>query len=163
APFFNPNPGKLQVKSGRLSLTGGGSGTGVFQADPTGTLEYPVDYEVDGFMTGAGTNLLSGGGLTFKGTNSGQFIWTGGGSGRQSSGRVNENGVLLLEGIDGGDNFLSSTLTNAGTIRLVSGNLNCTANAGFGGTGQLVNLSTGTIDFQSDVSVDYDNTGGGNP
>src|SRR4029077_7026204 len=58
APLYNS--GTLDVQSGTLAVNGGGNGRGVFQAEAGATLAYPADYEVDGVITGPGTNLLNG-------------------------------------------------------------------------------------------------------
>ena len=75
-PFYNS--GTLDVQSGTVAITGGGGGAGVFQAAAGATVAYPADYEVDGVITGSGTNLLSGGVFTLKGSIAGQFVWSGG-------------------------------------------------------------------------------------
>jgi hypothetical protein len=161
-PFYNS--GTLDVQSGTLAVNGGGSGSGVFQAEAGATLAYPANYEVDGVMTGPGTNLLNGGVLTLKGSIAGQFVWVSGWIGANSSGTVATNGVLV--GAGNGDLDFSGVMTNAGTIRLTSGTFRCIVLSSYGGGhGLLVNSPGGLIDFQADVGLDAYNdlSGVGSP
>ena len=108
---------------------------------------------MDGLLTGAGTNLLNVATLSGTGViSNGLFVWSGGVLGASSTFTVATNGVLLLAGINGTDYNLYGVLTNAGTVRLVSGNLQLVG-ACYGGPGQLVNLPGGLVDFQSDVAL----------
>jgi hypothetical protein len=161
-PFYNS--GTLDVQSGTLAVNGGGSGSGVFQAEAGATLAYPANYEVDGLMTGPGTNLLNGGVLTLKGSIAGQLVWVSGRIGTDSSGTVATNGVLV--GAGNGNLDFSGVMTNAGTIRLTSGIFRCIVLSSYGGGyGLLVNSPGGLIDFQADVGLDVYNdlTGVGTP
>jgi hypothetical protein len=153
-PVFN-NTGTVDVQTGTISLNGGGSSQGIFVADTGATLTYGNDYEVDGLLTGAGTNLLNGSTLTGTGViTNGLFVWRSGSLGANSSLTVATNSVLMLAGNNGGDYDLFGTLTNAGTIALVSGNLQLIGAACGSGIGRLVNLPGGLVDFQADVSID---------
>ena len=150
--IFN-NTGTLDVQAGTVSLNGSGSSQGRFVADAGATLTYGNSYEVDGLLTGAGTNLLNVATLSGTGViSNGLFVWSGGVLGASSTFTVATNGVLLLAGINGTDYNLYGVLTNAGTVRLVSGNLQLVG-ACYGGPGQLVNLPGGLVDFQSDVAM----------
>ncbi len=154
------NSGTLDVQSGTVAVNGGGSGSGVFQAEAGATLAYVADYEVDGTMTGPGTNLLSGGVLALKGSIAGQFVWVSGRLGTDSSGTVAANGVLVAAG--NGNLDFSGVMTNAGTIRLTSGTFRCIVLSSYGGGyGLLVNAPGGLLDFQADVTLDSYNDGNG--
>jgi hypothetical protein len=152
--IFN-NSGKLDVQTGTLSLNGGGSSQGSFVADAGATLTYGASYEVDGLLTGAGTNLLNSTMLTGSGViTNGLFVWRGGTLGTGSALTVATNGVLMLAGGNGADYNLYGILTNAGTVQLVSGNLQLVGGGCDNGIGQLVNLPGGLVDFQADISID---------
>ena len=164
------NSGTLDVQTGAVALESAGSGGGVFQADAGAVLELPNGYNaVSGArFLGAGTNLWSGGLLTLggqvvsenavlagaevAGTNviSGTLTWTSGFFDGRSKVKIATNGALLLAGINGTDYVEAGVLTNAGTIILSSGNLNLAVT----GQSRLVNLPSGTIYLQSDVSID---------
>jgi hypothetical protein len=161
-PFYNS--GMLDVQSGTVAITGGGNGNGIFKAEAGATLAYPTDYEVDGVISGSGTNLLSGGVFTLKGSIAGLCVWSAGIIGTNTTGTVATNGVLVTAG--GGYMDFSGILTNAGTIRLTTGIFRCIAYSAYGGGyGLLVNAPGGLIDFQADVNLDAynDATGFGAP
>jgi hypothetical protein len=65
---------------------------------------------------------------------------------------IASSGVVQLAGVNGTDYSLFGVLTNAGTLRLVSGNLLLQGSCN-GGDGQLVNLPGGLVDFQADVTL----------
>ena len=161
APFFNS--GTLDVQSGTINLEGGGSGNGVFQAEPGATLAYPADYEVDGTIAGAGTNLLSGGIFTFNGSITGQFVWIAGRIGVNSVGAVATNGLMLADpGASGTSVDFLGVLTNAGTIVLTNGGIRCIAFINYGGGyGLLVNAPGGRIDLQNGSIIDFYNDSSG--
>ncbi len=165
APFFNS--GTLDVQSGIVNLNGGGSGSGIYQAEPGATLAYPADYEVDGTIAGAGTNLLDGGLLTFDGSVTGQFVWISGRINPNSVGNVAANGLMLVNpGSTGTTVDFQGILTNAGVIVLTNGGIRCIDFSGYGGGyGLLVNAPGGLIDLQAGSIIDYynDNSGIGVP
>jgi M6 family metalloprotease-like protein len=173
-PSFS-NTGLLDVKSGSIDLAGGGDGNGQFVAEAGTTLSVSGGYEMDNAsVTGAGTNVLTGGvftldgnlksanvvlaGAILGGTNGvidTTVIWTSGSIAPGSTLTVATNGVLVLAGANGADYQLGGTLTNAGTVRLFSGNLQLVGPAfGNGYSGELVNLPGAVVDLQSDVSID---------
>jgi hypothetical protein len=168
-PGFN-NYGLLDVQTGTISLNNGGSGNGVFAAQPGATLKFASSYTANSgsLFTGDGTNLLSSGtftlnglvsgshavlaGASLAGTNgviAGVMTWTSGWIASGSTLTVATNGVLLLAGNNGNDYYLYGALTNAGTIRLVSGNLELCCSPGY-----LLNLPSALVDLAGDTSVD---------
>src|ERR1035437_6753636 len=168
-PVFN-NYGLLDVQTGTISLNNGGSGDGLFAAQPGATLKFASSYAAGSGsqVIGDGTNLLSSGtftlnglvtssnarlaGATLAGTNgviAGVMTWVSGSIAAGSSLTVATNGVLALAGNNGGDYNLSGALTNAGTLRLLSGNLQLYCNPGY-----LVNLPGALVDLTGDVSID---------
>jgi hypothetical protein len=168
-PGFN-NYGLLDVQTGTISLNNGGSGNGVFAAQPGATLKFASSYTANSgsLFTGDGTNLLSSGtftlnglvsgshavlaGASLAGTNgviAGVMTWTSGWIASGSTLTVATNGVLLLAGNNGNDYYLYGALTNAGTIRLVSGNLELCCSPGY-----LLNLPGALVDLAGDTSVD---------
>src|SRR5208337_2652606 len=82
---------------------------------------------------------------------SGVLTWTSGQIGVNGSVlTVAANSVLVLAGVNGTDYVLQGTVTNAGTVQLVSGNLdlfNCS------GQGLLMNLPGGLVQIMADVSI----------
>src|SRR5258708_27779248 len=93
----------------------------------------------------------------------GQFNWAGGRMGTNVVLIVAANGVVVGAG---GSLEFSGILTNAGTIKLVSGIFRCIAYSAYGGGyGLLVNKPSGLIDFEADVPLDAfnDNNGVGIP
>ena len=178
-PTFN-NSRLLEVQTGTVNMNqyNGGTGNGVFEADAGATLEFNGNYTFNGGsqFIGAGTNLFSGGGITFnsvivssnaflagaklEGTNgiiTGVLTWTSSGSAFDNGGTltIGTNGVLVLAGITNNNYWMGGVLTNAGTIRLVSGNLNLVCSFR-----QLYNLPGALIDITADVSIasiDYAN------
>jgi hypothetical protein len=102
------------------------------------------------------SNLTLAGSATLAGTNgviAGVLTWTSGSIGSGSKLTIATNGVLVLAGNNGSDYMMQGILTNAGTVRLVSGNLqlnsSCTA-----GQGELINLPGALVDITADVSID---------
>jgi hypothetical protein len=176
------NSGTLDAQVGTISVNGGGSGSGVFQAEAGATLAYAADYEVDGTLTGEGTNALTHGTFTLngrlntantvlagdavlEGTNgviAGQLTWN-------SNGRIGAGSVLTvatngLVYVDGDGNFLdfSGVLTNAGTILLTNGGIRCVAYSSYGGGyGLLVNAAGGLIDLRDASFFGFYNDGSG--
>ncbi len=168
--IFN-NDGTLAVQTGTVLVNGTGSGGGLFEAEAGATLVFGDDYEVDGVLSGAGTNVIAAGtftligsistantllaGGTLMGDNgvlSGLVTWTNGALGDAfGTLTVATNGILVLAGVNGTDYTLGQYVTNSGTIRLQSGNLNIDWCDYFG---QINNLTNGLVDMQADVSID---------
>jgi hypothetical protein len=137
------------------SLTLGGSNgrqtlddTGVFFGIMAFTSQTSI-VNTNGILEWAGTTADFPGGLIIDG----QFIWTGISSQIESGSKLTvlTNGLLVLAGTNGAGYIFFGTLTNAGTIRLISGNLQL---YGGGGTnGLLVNLPGGLVDIPADNSI----------
>ncbi len=174
APIFN-NTGSLDVRTGTLTLAGGGNGNGQFLAEAVATLGVSGGYEMDNAsVTGAGTNVLMGGnfyvdgslntaqvvlaGAALGGTNGvihSTITWTSGSIAPGSTLTLATNGIITLAGTTNTEYAAYGMLTNAGIIRLVSGNLQLigpSANTAY--SGGLVNLPGALIDFQADVPID---------
>jgi CARDB/Immunoglobulin I-set domain len=134
---FN-NSGLADAQTGTLSFDGGGSSGGVYTNEPGATMEW------------------SGG--AFTGSVGGVLTWTGGYVPGGGTLNIASNGVLVLAGQNGSDFEFFGTVTNAGTIRLASGNLDIYACC-CGNQGVLVNLPGAVVDLQADVSIDQ--CGGG--
>ena len=144
---FN-NTGSVEVDSGTLAPTDGGTTTGgTFLVKPSATynLTGGNTYTYAGTETGSGggTVLLNSGTLTTTGTATFNFptpmlVWDGGSLG----GTVVNAGTLAING--GGTIYLQGTLDNTGTVTL-SGNTTVQANAG-GAT--IDNAAGATFDSQ---------------
>src|ERR1039458_4282796 len=165
-PILN-NSGTVDAESGTLRLNNG-NGAGLFLTGAGATLAYFGTYTIDpgGQLAGAGTNLLSGtftlnGSMTASnavlaagtlgGTNGvlgGTWIWKGGTTASGSTLTVPTNGLVL---VTGSGTYISGTLTNAGTIRLVDASLTLRGD----GLLVLVNLPGALVDMQSDVGISY--------
>jgi hypothetical protein len=165
------NNGLVDVESGTVLVSGGGASSGTFNAATNAVCNFNNSFTFnDGTaFTGAGLNLVSGGGAGFYGaiasTNlqwaganiggggviSGSWTWTAGYIVPGSTLTVATHGALSLAGNNGTDYELYGVLTNAGTIRLVSGNLRT---RGDSGEGNVVNAPGGLVDLAADVSLD---------
>jgi hypothetical protein len=177
SPMFD-NFGALDVQTGTVSINGGGSGNGVFEADAGATLEFGGSYTANNGsqFIGVGTNLMSSGTFTLNGTITsanavlagaslagtngviaGILTWTSGSIAGGSTLTIATNGVLVLAGGNGNDYSMAGILTNAGTVQLLSGNLELST---YGGPGEFVNLSGALVDIASNVSIDSYNWSG---
>ena len=150
-PFFNS--GTVDVESGYISLTGGGSfSTGTVMIGPN------ITYLSGGTFTLSGNvnlNNAAFNGSLIAGTNgiiSGTVTWDYSGSyfAPASTLTIAANGTLVLAA-NPGECDLYGALTNAGTIQLVSGTLRPRADQG---PGQLINLPGALIDAKTDVTID---------
>jgi len=157
SPLFY-NSGTLDAHSGTISLNGSGQGNGIFEAETGATIAYPANYEMDGTISGAGTNLLPAGVLTLGGSISGQLVWTGGLIGPSGVGTVAANGLLLVASANASFVDLAGIITNNGTIAVANGGIRCIVFSGYGGGyGLLVNAASGLIDLQSNSLINsYD-------
>ena len=170
---FN-NTGTVDVQSGTVSVSDGGSGNGQFIAEAGATLAFPTDYSVGSgaVLTGAGTNLLSGGTFTVNGsittsnavlagatlfgngTFNGLFLWTSGTLATGASLTVATNGVLDLGGSS--TLILDGSLTNAGTVNWTgTGTLQFGHNYGWGNdaVGWIVNQAGAVFNVQNDQTM----------
>ena len=177
-PVLN-NSGLVDAQTGTISINGGDTAgsTGVFQSAAGATVAFVNNFTAYSGVQfkGVGTNSITGGiftlnGLvtisnltlaasgTLAGTNgiiAGALTWTGGSIGVGSTLTVATNGMLVLAGVNGSDYSLLGILTNAGTVKLVSGNLQllgglCNA----GAIGELINLPGALLDLQNNVNID---------
>jgi len=170
--------GTLDAQTGTVSITGGGSGNGVFQAGAGATSQFNGNYTANSGaqFIGAGTNLLVGGtftlngtisssnavlaGATLAGTNgviTGILTWTSGTIPVGSTLTIATNGMLIWAGTADSYSFYGA-LTNAGTVLLTNGDWkwwSCYANPV-----QFINLPGALLDIKADVSV-VDSCGGG--
>ena len=167
------NFGLIDVQTGTVNINGGdtANSVGVFQTEAGAALDFVNNFTANSGVqfTGAGTNLLTGGtftlnglvtfsnltlaGASLAGTNgviAGLLTWTSGGIASGSTLTVGTNGLLVLAGNSAGDYDIYGTLTNAGTVRLVSGNLQLWCNPG-----QLINLPGALVDITTNNSIDH--------
>ncbi len=170
-PVFD-NTGSLDVRTGTLTLAGGGSGSGQFLTEAGATMTVSGGYEMDNAsVIGTGTNVLTGGTFYVDGSlNTAQVVlaggalggtngvirtavtWTSGSIAPGSTLTVATNAILTLAGAPGTDYGVYGVLTNTGTIRLASGNLQIIG-AAAGYSGEFINLPGALVDFQSDSSI----------
>ncbi len=171
-PVF-ANSGTLDVQTGAVSLNHG-QGSGLFLPEAGATLIFSATYEVDNDLMGAGTNLLNGGTFTLNGNMNGSnavlngasllasnavingtLTWNSGGINAGSVLTVATNALLMLAG--GGGHALYGTITNAGTIQLLTsgGNLNLYGSCNPGAIGKLVNLPGALVDMQGNNAISY--------
>jgi len=164
------NSGSLDVKTGMVSVNGGGSGSGVFVAESGATLAFPNNFNAQSgaVFSGAGTNVFSGGTVTINGSittsNSvfsggglagggflgGTFNWLAGEVAGGSTLTVSSNGVMNIT--SGATHYLTGSLTNAGVINWTAGNVQV-ANDGSSRNGGLNNLAGATFNAQSDQTI----------
>ena len=176
-PILN-NAGLVDAETGTISINGGDTAgsTGVFQSEAGAMLAFVNNYTAysGAQFTGVGSNSISGGtftlnglvtisnltlaGATLAGTNgviAGVLPWTSGSIGVGSTLTVATNGTLVLAGVNGTDYPLLGILTNAGTVRLVSGNLFLRGSVcSLGAIGELINLPGALLDLQNNVNID---------
>ena len=149
------NSGTLDVLTGEVDVYLG-EGDGVFKAEAGATLNFFGNYELEGVITGAGTNLLTGGTLT--GTNGviagGTLTWTGGNIGGSvlDTLTIATNGALQVLG-DGVYHDFYGALTNAGEIQI--GGTAVLRGLGSYGVGNLINLAGGLVDLQGDGQITF--------
>ncbi|MGA2751494.1 MAG: hypothetical protein ABSG59_22235, partial [Verrucomicrobiota bacterium] len=151
-PYFS-NSGTVEANTGTISINGLGA------AFNTGSL-----------FIGAGQTALNGNTVTFNGslTSSnlvlagaavqgncvlnGLLVWTSGYFNGNTVLTVPTNSVVTLAGLTGYDYDFYGTLSNAGTMQLVSGDFRLNAAGGTPAT--LVNLPGGVVEMTSDVTID---------
>ena len=153
APFVST--GIVDAQTGTISLNGG-SGSGLFVAETGATLAFSsATFTLTGNMTSSNA-VLAGGTLSGNGTINGRLNWTSGtfGSGNNAL-TIATNALLVLAGTNGGNYILSEAVTNAGTVRMQSGNLQI-AYCGGGLYGTFINLPGALVDMTADVSIGID-------
>jgi hypothetical protein len=149
--------GTVDAQTGTISFPVGGTSTGVIQSEGGGAIYFSGGtFFLNGSLN-CSNAILGGGTLSGGGTNSGVLTWTNGVLGVSQIGMtLATNGVLVLAGTNGADYSLGQFLTNAGTIKLESGNLQIN----WGAWGELINLPGALVNVMADVSID---TVGGGP
>ena len=155
------NTGIVDAQTGTISFNGTDSGGGVFAAETSAALAFS-----SGTLTLAGNLVssnatLAGATLSGNGTISGKLNWTGGmfGAGNNSL-TIASNAVLVLAGASGSNYLIQQVVTNAGTVRVQSGNIQINW-CGGGEYGQFINLPGALVDMTGDVSFNDDGCGPG--
>lgn len=158
-PINNYGSGIIDAQSGAISFNGGGNLDGTLQSEGTGEFLFGTNIYGSGSALSFSGNLTStnsfinGADFIGSGTNNGVLTWLygsiGGGGANLNNGA---RGTLILAGTNGDDYPLNAVLYNAGTIRLISGNL--LINFCGSGEGELVNEPGGLVDIINDVSID---------
>jgi hypothetical protein len=144
----------VDVPSGVLLFQGGGSlyDGSAFTGSGSAQLKLGA-FTLDGNVSSSSNVMLAGATLAgTQGVLSGLWTWTNGSYLITGGNRVTiaTNGVLVLAGVNNTDYRLYGILTNAGMLRLASGNFTCDGNSG---EGHLVNLPGALVDMVSDVSI----------
>ena len=153
--------GQLDLGSGAAVFNGGGSfydgssftGSGSAQLKSgTFTLYGNVNSSSNVVL-----GVLGGAGAVLTGTNgvmSGLWTWASGSLGVSGNNAqhltIATNGTLVLAGTNGGSYPLYAALTNAGTLLLARGNLQCNASSS---PGTLINLTNGLVDIQGLANI----------
>ena len=138
--------GTVDAQTGTISLNGG-SGSGLFAAEPGATLAFNSGtFALAGNVISSNA-VLAGGTLSGNFNLNGKLNWTGGmfGAGNNSL-TIASNAVLVLAGASGSNYLIQQVVTNAGTVRVQSGNLQI-AYCGGGQYGQFINLPGALVDM----------------
>jgi len=96
--------------------------------------------------------MLAGASLAGNGSLDGVLTWTSGQINQGCGLTVNPGSVLMLAGANGTPYYVVGMLTNAGTLQLVSGNLQL-YDVNNDGTGGLINEPSGVVELAADVSI----------
>ena len=144
---FN-NSGTVQVQSGTLSLSAGGTHTGTFDVAAGATLSLTGGTHNLPSVTGAGNFALNGATLVITGDNSfnNNFSWLSGSLTGTGTTTVAAGTVQNLSG-NGARTLNGRTLANQGTIIWTGGSINGSNNA------VLVNQSGSAFDSHGDGSI----------
>jgi hypothetical protein len=118
------------------------------------TAAYTLTLNSNSVVNGSGVLALDGGALNGSGalTVIGLLNWTGGQISPGYVVTVATNGTLVLAGVNGSGYVSFGVITNAGTVQLVSGNLQLENYYG-GITGGLFNQASGVVELTADVSI----------
>ena len=128
---------------------GGGSGQQTLSLPAAG---YTLTLNNASVVNPGGILALGGGVLYDKGGMNvgGEIYWTGGLLGvADVEVDIATNGILVLAGVSGNTYSLGQPLSNAGTVQLVSGDLQIN----YGYYGSMVNLPGGVVEITADVSI----------
>jgi hypothetical protein len=130
-----------------LKLGGGGHQT-------LATAGYTLTLNSNSVVNANGTLALNGGAVGGGGllTINGVLNWTGGLINENCTITVGTNGTLVLAGVNGSGYVNYGVITNAGTVQLVSGNLQLENYYG-GINGGLFNQASGVVELTADVSI----------
>jgi hypothetical protein len=163
---FNNEAGTLDVRTGGLTIAGGGASTdGTFTVasaavlNLTGGYGAPITYSGTYTGSGGGTvvfgggTISTGGGATFA-FDPGMFQWDAG----TLVGDLTNTGTITLSGPVGGRASQDGTLTNAGTV--VDTGTGGTQLGVYGHPGSFSNLAGATFDFQGDGNLYTDGDAG---
>jgi hypothetical protein len=158
-PFITT--GTVEARTGAISLNGNDSGRGLFIAATGATVVFSTGtFALTGDMTSSNA-MLAGATLLGNGTINGVLTWTSGTFGTGNGAlTINTNAMLILAGTNGGNYVLSESVTNAGIIRVQSGNLQIDY-CGGGQFGEFINLPRALVDMTGDVSIGHDGCGAG--
>jgi hypothetical protein len=151
----------VDAQTGTISFNGTDSGSGLFSAEPGATLAFTSGtFAFTGNLISSNA-VLAGATLSGNGTISGVLTWTSGvfGSGNNAF-TLATNAMLILAGTNGGTYLIEQTVTNAGIVRIQSGNLQMDY-CGGGQYGAFVNLPGALVDMTADVSIGDDGCGSG--
>ncbi|MDP3147781.1 MAG: T9SS type A sorting domain-containing protein [Ignavibacteria bacterium] len=178
---FN-NTGTVEVQTGTLALSGGGTHTGSFSISSGKTLSFAETHSIGegASLTGSGTAQVTGGTVNFTGTTNGATIastitfnfssgnlggsgkltvdgtmnWSSTGSLATTSLTISSGGFLNISGISNKSFRFGRIYNNGTTIWTGSGHI-------YGGAGSIFdNLAGATFDIQNDAGVYYDGGGG---
>jgi RHS repeat-associated protein len=155
---FNNTGGTITVNSGQLTLDSGTSSGGTYNAAANSVLDLTgggtQNYTGTFTGSGAGAVRLSSGTINFTLTNAtfnfpaGLFQWTGGTITGLSGSTLTNSGTMTLSG-SFNKAFDTARLNNTGRINLTG--------TGPWQTGNTTITNSGTIDFQSDISLSWNN------
>jgi hypothetical protein len=145
------NSGTVEANTGTISINGNGAAFNngsVFNGAGQTSLNGST-VTLNGNLTSANL-VLAGAYLAGTGTLSGVLTWTSGQLQPTLALMIPTNSVLTLAGLNGNSYTMFGAITNAGTVQLVSGNLQLyTASS----PGLLVNLPSGIVELTADVSI----------
>ena len=144
------NSGTVEADTGVISIAGGAALNGGSLFIGTGQTALSASTAtLNGGLTSSNL-VLAGANLAGSGVLSGVLTWTAGEITGGAILTVATNGLLVLAGSNGVPYFMEGFFTNAGSLQLVSGDLNLYS---CGGAGELINLPGAVVDMTADVSI----------
>ena len=144
------NTSTVELQSGTLALTGGGSIEGSWTAAASAAVNFSggtFDFGPSYTWSGPGFLGMASGGATFTGKLVQTFSWTGGGIYGLN---VGTNGLLSISG--GAIKYLYGPLNNEGNVAWSGGQLSV-QNNGSTLTGVVLNQPGGLFDIQSNTTL----------